>query len=389
MEKRVLFNQNQTIGGFMEGGYDVYAYQPSQTNWVRHSLISAPNELKIQWKVKVPSSLQECSAVLGRNGEIYFGSLSGDLYCYSSEGELVWKLKLGSELSSPAIGADQRIYVAAKMNDDSEMSYLYAISADAIVEWKCELNQLISYPPMLDSAGNIYVTTYGKQMCCINPDGIIQWTTSTDYLLSCSPVITSKGHILINEGGLIHCLNLSGQKVWRKETGAGIGVIPIVLSDDSYLTTGSINENMKLLKLNSLGECVWAFPEKEDYSLWGSPVISRDGIIYIAGSEYRFQAIDVKSQSLLWESRIEGTIGHPPLISNDNKLIIASSGGNIPRDAKKGLVSKMTLLNETGELISEVYLPGEVTSPCLGQGNKVYITTNIPLKNHGYLYCIG
>lgn len=53
------------------------------------------------------------------------------------------------------------------------------------------------------------------------------------------------------------------------------------------------------------------------------------------------------------------------------------------------MVSKMTLLNESGKDISEIYLPGEITSPCLGKGNKIYVTVNIPRKNHGYLYCIG
>ncbi|AZS14408.1 PQQ-binding-like beta-propeller repeat protein [Paenibacillus lutimineralis] len=385
---KILFDQNQKIGGFMEGGYDVNAYQPSQTNWTRHSLVEAPNALNILWKVKIPSSLQECSAVIGRNGEIYFGTLSGDLYCYSFEGALNWKLRLGSELSTPVIGADQRVYVAAKSNDDSDRSYLYAISPGAAIEWKCGLNHMISYPPILDSEGNIYVTTYGAQIYCINHDGDIQWTFKTDYLLSCSPVITSEGNILIAEGGLFHCLNLRGQEVWRKKFDSMEGVIPIVLSDESYLTTASVNEDIKLVKLDGLGECLWAYPEHNDYSLWGSPAVSRDGIIFVSGSEFRLQAIDLKCKSLLWEGEIQGAIKGPLLISADNKLIIASYGGNIPRDAKRGLVSKMTLLNESGESISEIFLPGDITSPCLGRENKIYVTTNIPMENHGYLYCI-
>lgn len=229
---KILFDQNQETGGFMEGGYDPFAYQPSQTNWIRHSLIDAPSELKIQWKLKIPSSLQQCSAVIGRNGEIYFGSRSGDLYCYTPEGNTKWKIQLGSELSIPAIGADQRIYAAAKLNDDSGRSYLYAISSNGAIEWKSELNQMISYPPILDSERNIYVATYGAQVYRINYNGNSEWTFNTDFLLSCSPVLTSEGNILIVEGDTLHCINLSGQEVWRKETQVGmLGVIPVILSD--------------------------------------------------------------------------------------------------------------------------------------------------------------
>lgn len=392
MEHCILFDQNQKIGGFMEGGYDSFAYQPTQTNWIRHSLIDGPSELKVQWAVKIPSSLQKCPPVIGRRGEVYFGSRTGILYCYSPIGEMEWQLKLGIELSELAVGADQRIYVAAKLDEDSDRSFLYAITPNAAIAWKCELDQMLSFPPILDSSGNIFVTTYGKQQClisCINHDGTFQWSFSTDYLLSCSPVITSAGNILMAEGDFLRCIDLNGQEVWSKKKGSGLEGVPIILFDHSCLATGPFDGNMKLLKLNDVGECVRAFPVKEDYSLWGSPAVSKDGVIYISGSEYRLEAIDLKSETLLWESKIEGNVGAPPLISRDNKLIITSSGGNIPRDTQKGLVSKITLLNEAGEQISESYLPGEITSPCLGKDNKVYVTVNIPMKNHGYLYCIG
>lgn len=379
---KLHFSQNQYTGGFMEGGYDQLAYQPTLNNWTRQSQVNAPKQLTIKWRKEIRSNIADRSIVIGSNGEIYFGSQSGYLYCYSKSGECLWGKLLGDRVNSPVIGADQRIYVTSINHDD--MTTIYAIDSDSTIEWSMQIPDMGYYSPIIDHQNQIYIVADIGKIYCINKESGIVWMKQQQYNFWGTPVISSDNRMYIYEGENMHVYDLSGQLIRSNKQDIGsIGTMPVILSNGNLLTIMSDGENPKLMEYNDEGNLMWTYPEV-NMSFWNSPALSRDGVVYVSGSEFRVLAIDSVKKTLLWESKTEGFPTSPPIISNEENIIFSTSN-----DYDGKLVSKIFMFNKYGELLDQVDLPGEITSPSLGFDNNIYVTTNIPMKDKGYLYCIG
>jgi outer membrane protein assembly factor BamB len=61
------------------------------------------------------------SPAVGADGRVYFGSMDGYLYCVQG-GNLIWQVKTDGQInSSPAIGRDGTVFVT------SDDGYVYAV----------------------------------------------------------------------------------------------------------------------------------------------------------------------------------------------------------------------------------------------------------------------
>jgi len=124
------------------------------------------------------------SPAVSAEGKIYVGSQDGFLYALDKDGSELWrfetkgpgKLQMGTIFASPAIGADETVYISGLYDPN-----LYALgSADGSVKWKCNFESQ-GWPfasPVIANEGIIYQTLlYDTNLYAIEPqDGGIIWS---------------------------------------------------------------------------------------------------------------------------------------------------------------------------------------------------------------------
>ncbi len=106
-------------------GPDDTIYVSGMSTKEGHVLCAISPDGKLKWKLLNVSINGYDSAAIGADGTIYLGSDDGYFYAISPNGKVKWKLKIGKTVSSPAIGPNNTIYVAAKKD---LKFYLYAIA---------------------------------------------------------------------------------------------------------------------------------------------------------------------------------------------------------------------------------------------------------------------
>ena len=193
------------------------------------------------WKYQCEEENPDSSPVIGEDGTIYFGDLSGWFYALNPNGSLKWKYKTDENIySSPAIGEDGIIYCISANHSDG---YLYTFYPNGTLKWKKDgVNRFTDVS--IDDDGTIYYLSF-HNLYAVNSDGSLKWKTPVNY--GTTPAISDDGIIYIG---------------YETETGAG--------------------ENKTLKAFNSEnGAFLWLFnPGNKKYKYISTPAISADGIIY-------------------------------------------------------------------------------------------------------------
>ena len=186
-----------------------------------------------KWVYRAGGTLNYAAPALGHDGTIFFGTADGRVTALKPDGSVLWQrnLNAGTLSVSPAIGIDGTVYLhgtdtflyalhpqtgetrwrafvdadtysAASIGPDgtiyqpSDGGFLYALRPDGTLKWRFTTAGTTFASPAIDSAGNIYFTTYSSAtLFCLAPSGTVRWTFSdgTTALLATSPVLGADG----------------------------------------------------------------------------------------------------------------------------------------------------------------------------------------------------
>lgn len=315
---------------------------------VKHRLYAINPDGSLKWAYEMgPSGLPLGMLVpaLATDGTIYVEranpvTSNGEVLAINPDGTLKWRTGetfTFAGYTSPAIGSDGTIYLANYGN-------LNAINpADGSTRWSTPLpfpaNRVawVVPSPSIDSAGNIYVATDAGILYAVSATGAALWNydavsgTETRRLRS-SPAIAPDGTIYFGskvDVGIqvrIYALKPDGTLKWIFEpTDLKAGS---ALNDYDCYSSPTIGadgtiyigcENRYLYALNPDGTVQWKYHTNHDIT-WQSPVIKRDGTIFIG--DMGFTGVDtlggdfyaIKSNSLGL------SVGSPwPRFHHDNK----------------------------------------------------------------------
>jgi len=175
---------------------------------------------------------------------------------------------------------------------------------------------------------------------------------------------------------------------------------------DQYHTGQSLYQGAKLGKLK------WKFKTGDEIS--SSPVIGKDGIIYVGSNDKNLYAINPDG-SLRWKFKTKGLIDTAPAISSDGNIFVGSSDGKLYALDPDGnlvwdssdlggidfsspvIVSEGTLyigsrtgylyaIDSAGSIKWKYYIGGLIrTAPAVGQDGTIYVGS----WNNPYLYAVN
>ena len=140
------------------------------------------------------------SPVVGENHRVYAVSPIGDVYCYNSQGTLIWEREeTGShDGSTPAIGPDGTLYVVYNRKVQA-----YNGTTGATV-WTFDAPSEATFgegSPAVVSENRIYIGTSNGLMALNSQGGTFAWLYPTETTAISSPVVGQGGLVYFRAGG--------------------------------------------------------------------------------------------------------------------------------------------------------------------------------------------
>lgn len=159
---------------------------------IGHCLYAVTPDNTIKWIYETSGGGIGVPAI-GADGTIYFSCGDGYLYALSSEGSLKWRCGTVGRISTPVLGSDGTIYVTANYVEyDGQwwQGHIYAIATNGIVKWNNKLTENYSEAcsdAILGADGNIYVSFFIGDyslpyLFALTDNCTIKWNIQTEGL---------------------------------------------------------------------------------------------------------------------------------------------------------------------------------------------------------------
>jgi len=306
-----------TVTGADVGRYSVEV--SNSTGSVRSAEVALSLVSNPAWVFQTGHSVFSSPAI-AQDGDLYIGSVDGNLYALSPEGTRRWTFSTGAELqSSPAIGPGGEIYVG------SADGCLYALNADGSERWRFKTEDMILSSPALGADGTVFINSRDGHLYAVAPGGTEQWRFSTgEYYNDMAPVIGPDATVYVGAGGMVCAVRHDGTPQWKTSVGGSGGNVSVVVGQQGRIYAASGGFGMSLVALTPAGRLLWRFPFGEPVAMVNPsyPAIGPDGTLYMAASDRYFYAIGADG-TLRWKvpaMRMQSS----PALSSDGRLYLNS-----------------------------------------------------------------
>ncbi len=339
---------------------------------------AGPTVAAVKWIL--PIAAGESSPAIAADQSLWVGTTSGDIVSLSADGAVQAALAIGGPVrSSPArtasgltivAGGDGKLHAvereAATLDAGTDAAADGGDAGDvdggyppARAVWSRTIGPAAS-SPAIGKDGTVYVGTATGMLVAVAADGrTTKWSANTHDTLGSTPCISSDGTIYVgsSDHGL-YAFAADGSLKWRFETGDGAAGSPIVAGDETVYVGAS---NGMLYAVTPGGKVRWAYATGGAIS--GSPAV-RAGFAYVGSDDKRLHAVATDTGQPAWTFETRGAVA-TPVIGPDGTVYVGSADGNLYAVAPSGL------------LFFAVRVNGKVRSaPAIGAVGTLYVTTD-------------
>ena len=348
------------------GDWSMFGREPTHN---RRSPYIGPQTSNLMWRLVVNGN--RSSPAIASDGTIYIGSSNKGLSAVSPDGTIKWSCDIGAaNNSSPGIGADGTVYIG------SLDGYIYAISPDGDLIWRYETRNSIRSSPTIGVDGTIMVIGSDGYLIALNPDGSLKWrypyeSYSNQYLPS--PAIGEDEIVYFAGDYYLKALYPDGSVKWDSWLYYDDASSPSIAADGVIYTSfvGDYYNPFSLWAINSDGSLKWyqeLYPSYY-YETSSSTAIGADGTIYVGSADYYLYAIS-PGGTLKWRYLTGNSVGSSPALGADGTIYVGSND------------SYIYALNPDGTLKWRYKAGGSVhSSPAIGNDGTLYVCSDL-----GYLY---
>jgi hypothetical protein len=288
------------------------------------------------------------SPVVSSQGVIYVATdgmdqeiESASLLAILPDGSRDWSYVLGSNYCwcSAAIAGDGMIVIGTggSVPDEGE-AFLVGVSAAGLLLWRTPLGGGQTSSPAIDDQGNIYVGVVtegtgpgdrGSRLYALGPDGSISWSLDLEDWMDGSPALDRGCTIYV---GTMH--------LWRVDTGPpmvhsapNLGT-PVIGRDGTiYLAANS----GALYAVTPDGHILWEHRHGEDKhtvpALVGGSADGADDVLYTTAYRWDPPTGTLEALSALgevvWDHPLEDIAASPPVVGSDGTIYMATRHGTV------------------------------------------------------------
>jgi parallel beta-helix repeat protein len=212
--------------------------------------------------------------------------------------------------TSVTIGYDDRVHIAC------EDGKIYTLDANGVLLWSYNANSPITCSPTIGPDGTIYVGGQNGSLYAIDINGRLRWTLTTGNPIHSSPAVSKDGKIYVgSEDGKLYALARDGSELWTFQT-KGCSIVPTgsifaspaIGADGIVYIAGLYEPNLYALDPND-GSVKWVCSRRTGWS-YASPVVAENGTIYQTMLfEPNLYAIEPNNGAIIWaKSLVEDLI---------------------------------------------------------------------------------
>jgi outer membrane protein assembly factor BamB len=203
---------------------------------------------------------------VGPDGTIFFGSTDSFFYALWPDGSLRWQAATGDQIKfcSPAVTETGVVYFG------SYDGFVYALTTDQQFLWAYPTGHVVRSSPAIGADGRIYIGS-DTRLLALTPDGNLDWDYETGGLVISSPVYFDDDLVIGvgSDDGAFYCLHDDGSLDWRYTVGAPIRSVP----------SPSASGNIYVADMSGI---VWAFGDGEPNAIGDAPPAPRAGLQLVA-----------------------------------------------------------------------------------------------------------
>jgi len=271
--------------------------------------------------------------ILGENGTVYITD-NTELFAINSEGDKLWSFSADDEFTfSPIVGKNNIIYAGSRNGK------IYAIKSDGTKKWSFQGEDRMR-TPVQGKDGVIYVGCRGNKLYAINPDGTEKWNFEMDNSMRDRPKIyEDKGIVFVTDSeGKIYAINIeNGTKKWSFEIDNSMisrSMIsrPEIYEDKETIFATDFDGKLYAVDIEN-GTKKWSFEKKDEPFLLGEPVLSEEGLLYLAGGRVGnyLCIIDAEEGELLKTVETGNRLLTPVLGEDEENIYVVGGSGVIAK----------------------------------------------------------
>ncbi|XP_035697254.1 uncharacterized protein YxaL-like [Branchiostoma floridae] len=206
-------------------------------------------------------------------------------------------------------------------------------------------------------------------MYAFTPDGAVKWSRDLGGEIWIGLAIGHDGRLVYV--GVLAETNFNafaldtqtGTPAWSFKAAGPIWAAPVLSRDGRYVYFSSRDSHIYTLRADS-GSLVRKFDVGEDHDgIDSTPVINKDGTLFVATVGGSVLAVDIRRGKLKWEKVLGGEMQSSPALDNDGFLYIGSGDGQL-----------LKLKQKDGAIVWKFPAGEEVwSSPRLDKHGRVYI----------------
>jgi cobaltochelatase CobN len=260
-----------------------------------------------------------------KDGRIYVGSFSGDLYSIDAEtGETVWNRTLETDpqwwgIASSPLAIDEGV-LATTFSGGA----LHLLSFEGEEVWNLSTGKIDPYTSPAYLGGKVYFAGGDPALYCVEvSSGLPLWKLSTDAPITSSPSVADGSVFFATKDHLLAADAATGDELWRVPT-KGTKSSPAVYLGRVYVGTDDSSLNCYD---ESNGTLLWRAETNGPVAT--SPVVA-GGLVYFGTKtgDGMVYALDAMSGSTVWSYDVGEYIMSSPAVS-DGFLFIGADDGRV------------------------------------------------------------
>jgi outer membrane protein assembly factor BamB len=340
-------------------------------NYYGNDLLVLNKNGKVKYNQTITWSSMLSDPYFDNNNNLYFG-YGYYVRCLDSIGNFNWQfLTKGYVYSSPRIGLDGNLYFGS---DDGNLYCLDPLSGNE--KYSFHFNEKIRYPVEFGNDGSIFcITGYpmefggsGKIRRVYNPEPA-SWIIDSRKLIK-SPALSTNGIIVACSIDSVFAFTDSGSALWNYNNSGDSLEVPVIFDNSLIITSRNKITCLDLLD----GALIWQ--KDANGQFFDSPGIGPDASIYIGSTDNNLYAYSPDGE-IKWSYAADNDILYSPAITSAGDVVFCCQSGNLySLDSDGNLNFKVGILpnGATTSYISS-------NSPTIDSNGNIYIGTEKNNKN--------